>query len=147
MSDAAESYPPISSYAFLSDTHTAALLGPDGAVEWFCAPRFDGESVFARILDRLIGGSFDLSVDGAGEPARRYVGDTLVLESRFEAPGGVATVFDFLAVCPPASDGEGFDARRVRTKSLRNVLPRLQTALCGSALRNRLRGAAGFAAA
>lgn len=26
-------YPAISSYALLSDTHTAALVGPDGAIE------------------------------------------------------------------------------------------------------------------
>jgi alpha,alpha-trehalase len=95
---ARERYPAISSYAFLSDTHTAALLGPDGAVEWFCVPRFDGESVFARILDRERGGGFSLRVEDAGPPARRYLGDSLVLESRFEATGGVATAFDFLAV-------------------------------------------------
>ncbi|AHY47656.1 Glucoamylase and related glycosyl hydrolase [Rubrobacter radiotolerans] len=120
MSDAVGNYPPISSYAFLSDTHTAALLGPDGAVEWFCVPRFDGESVFARILDRSIGGAFELSVEGAGKPARRYLGDTLVLESRFEAPGGVATVFDFLAAGPaPQNDGGGFEARHVLVRLVR----------------------------
>jgi alpha,alpha-trehalase len=95
---ARDGYSPISYYAFLSDTHTAALVGPDASVEWFCAPRFDGGSVFARILDRERGGAFGLWVEGAGEPARRYLGDTLVLESRFEAPTGVATAFDFLAV-------------------------------------------------
>lgn len=103
--DARGRYPAISSYAFLSDTHTAALLAPDGTVEWFCAPRFDGESVFARILDRERGGGFSLWVEDAGLPARRYLGDSLVLESRYEAPGGVATAFDFLAVSPAPEEG------------------------------------------
>jgi GH15 family glucan-1,4-alpha-glucosidase len=99
-------YPPISSYAFLSDTHTAALLGPDGTVEWFCAPRFDGESVFASVLDRERGGGFSLRVEDAGLPARRYLGDTLVLEGRYETPRGVATAFDFLAVSPTSERAE-----------------------------------------
>ncbi len=113
-------YPAISSYAFLSDTHTAALVGPDSAVEWFCVPRFDGESVFARILDRERGGFFSLRVARAGDPARRYLGDTLVLESRFETPGGVATLFDFLSVSPASEDGDaGLAADHILVRLLR----------------------------
>ncbi|TCJ16832.1 glycoside hydrolase family 15 protein [Rubrobacter taiwanensis] len=97
-------YPPISSYGFLSDTHTAALVGPDAAVEWFCVPRFDAPSIFARMLDRERGGAFELSVEGADRPAQRYLGDTLVLESRFEGRTGAAVAFDFLAVRRVAGD-------------------------------------------
>ncbi|WP_197701118.1 trehalase-like domain-containing protein [Micromonospora coriariae] len=50
------SFPPVDSYAFLSDTHTAALVAPDGTVEWFCVPHFEGDAVFARLLDRQVGG-------------------------------------------------------------------------------------------
>ncbi|WP_019630997.1 glycoside hydrolase family 15 protein [Actinomadura atramentaria] len=91
------STPPIGSYAFLSDCRTAALVGPDGAVEWLCAPRFDGPAVFNRILDRRIGGGFDLAVDGAGDPERSYADDSLVLANRWTAPDGVVTGHDFLA--------------------------------------------------
>lgn len=101
-----ERYPEIHSYAFLSDTHTAALVGPDGTVEWFCVPRFDGESVFGRILDRERGGGFSLWVEDAGLPARRYLGDSLVLESSYETPSGAATAHDFLAVSPAHGTGE-----------------------------------------
>jgi GH15 family glucan-1,4-alpha-glucosidase len=45
-------HPDIDQYALLSDTHTAALVGPDGAVEWMCVPTFDSGSVFASLLDR-----------------------------------------------------------------------------------------------
>ncbi|MEU8296403.1 glycoside hydrolase family 15 protein [Micromonospora sp. NPDC048909] len=94
------SLPPVGSYAFLSDTHTTALLGADGAVEWFCVPHADGDAVFARLLDRRMGGVFSLSVAGCPQPVRRYLPDTLVLESRYAGPTGTAVGQDFLAVRP-----------------------------------------------
>ncbi|MDG4795837.1 glycoside hydrolase family 15 protein [Micromonospora sp. WMMD1082] len=93
-------YPSIDSYAFLSDTHTAALVAADGAVEWFCVPHFAGDAVLARLLDRQTGGALDLSVAGCPGPSRRYLPDTLVLESRYVTPDGTALVHDFLAVAP-----------------------------------------------
>ncbi|HSJ72969.1 MAG TPA: glycoside hydrolase family 15 protein [Miltoncostaeaceae bacterium] len=106
MSGGLAGYPPISAYALLSDTHTAALSGPDGAVEWLCVPRFDGDSLFARLLDRRRGGALELSVEGAGPPRRRYLGDTLVLESRFRAPAGEVVVWDALAVRRDSEEDE-----------------------------------------
>ncbi|WP_341718719.1 glycoside hydrolase family 15 protein [Micromonospora sp. FIMYZ51] len=93
-------YPPIDSYAFLSDTHTAALVAADGAVEWFCVPHFAGDAVLARLLDRRSGGGLELSVAGCAEPSRRYLPDTLVLENRWTTPDGSAVGHDFLAVAP-----------------------------------------------
>ncbi|MTK02873.1 glycoside hydrolase family 15 protein [Micromonospora sp. CP22] len=93
-------YPPIDSYAFLSDTHTAALIAADGAVEWLCVPHFAGDAVLARLLDRRNGGVLDLTVAGCAEPSRRYVPGTLVLESRYETAEATAVVHDFLAVRP-----------------------------------------------
>jgi GH15 family glucan-1,4-alpha-glucosidase len=103
----AAGYPPIESYAFLSDAQTAALIGPDGAVEWLCAPRFDRPSVFARLLDRERGGAFELTVDGAPAPSRRYVDGSLVLESRFETSAGSVEVFDFMALAADGRHGAG----------------------------------------
>ncbi|MFC9976631.1 glycoside hydrolase family 15 protein [Spirillospora sp. NPDC127200] len=98
--------PPIGSHAFLSDCRTAALTGPDGAVEWWCAPRFDAASVFNRILDREVGGAWELEVADAGEPARAYAGNTLVLESRWEIGAAVLVARDFLAVGPADEDDD-----------------------------------------
>ena len=60
--------PPIGSYGFLSDCHTAALVSYDGSVEWLCLPRFDSPSAFAALLDRDAG-HFRL------EPARGHRAD------------------------------------------------------------------------
>ena len=50
-------FPPIESFGFLSNCHTAALVAPDGAIAWLCVPSFDSPSVFgdaARSPGRLL---------------------------------------------------------------------------------------------
>lgn len=42
---------PIADLALVSDRHSAGLISRDGSAEWLCFPRFDGPSVFARLLD------------------------------------------------------------------------------------------------
>ena len=40
----------IEQYAMIGDTQTAALVGDDGSIDWFCAPRFDCGACFAALL-------------------------------------------------------------------------------------------------
>jgi GH15 family glucan-1,4-alpha-glucosidase len=91
-------YPPISDYAFLSDCHSVALVGRDASVEWACFHRFDGRSVFARILDRDRGGYFRIAPIEPFTTTRRYLPDTNVLETRFETASGAVTVTDCFPV-------------------------------------------------
>ena len=88
---------PIGDYALLSDCRSAALVSRDGSVDWLCFPRFDGPSVFCRLLDPA-GGSFSIRQAGEFQASRRYLDQTMVLETTFSTPGGRAVLTDALAV-------------------------------------------------
>ena len=90
---------PIADYAVLSDCHSAALVSRDGSIDWLCFPRFDSPSVFGRILDDAAG---HWSITPAGgspfETTRRYLDDTLLLETTFTTAHGSVTMTDAMAV-------------------------------------------------
>jgi GH15 family glucan-1,4-alpha-glucosidase len=87
---------PIADYALLSDCRSAALVSRAGSVDWLCLPRFDGPSVFARLLDDA-GGHWSILVPGA-EGARRYVDQTMALETTCRTRSGTAVLTDAMAV-------------------------------------------------
>ncbi|MDX6589574.1 MAG: alpha,alpha-trehalase [Solirubrobacterales bacterium] len=101
-------FPPIGSYGFLSDCHTAALVSFDGSVEWLCIPRFDSPSAFAALLDRDAG-HFGLRPKGVIVPiSRRYEPGTLVIETTWVTDTGWAVVHDALTIAEwVASGGRG----------------------------------------
>jgi GH15 family glucan-1,4-alpha-glucosidase len=49
---AAALWPPrvLREYAFIADGERGGLIGPDGAITWLCAPRWDSPAVFATLL-------------------------------------------------------------------------------------------------
>src|SRR5580698_1577942 len=90
---------PIGDYALLSDCHSAALVSRDGSVDWLCFPRFDGPSLFCRLLDSG-GGRFAITPTGEFQARRRYADETMVLETTFTTTGGAAVLTDAMAVGP-----------------------------------------------
>jgi alpha,alpha-trehalase len=88
---------PIGDYALLSDCRTAALVSRQGSVDWLCFPRFDAPSVFCRLLDPA-GGHFAIRPAGEFQASRRYVDQTMVLETTFTTAGGTAVLIDALTV-------------------------------------------------
>jgi len=88
--------PPIGDYALLSDCHSAGLVSRDGSVDWLCIPRFDAPSVFCRLLDPG-GGHFAIRPAGRFEVSRRYLDQTMVLETTFTTEDGTAVLTDALA--------------------------------------------------
>ncbi|MYS07014.1 glycoside hydrolase family 15 protein, partial [Streptomyces sp. SID6041] len=96
-------YPPIADHGLIGDLQTAALVSADGAVDWFCAPRFDSPSIFASLLDQERGGHFTIAPAPAHEDVtvrQLYLPDTAVLITRFLTPEGVGEVVDFMPVGP-----------------------------------------------
>jgi alpha,alpha-trehalase len=109
VSSRTDPFPPIASYGFLSDCHTAALVSFSGSVEWLCCPRFDSPSAFAALLDRGAG-HMSLRPKGVIVPiSRRYSPGTLVIETTWVTDTGWAVVKDALTIAdwaPPSGDRE-----------------------------------------
>lgn len=72
----------IGGYGLLGDTRTAALVSGDGAIDWLCLPRFDGEPLFGRLVGGPPAGTFRV---GPARPAmvveRHYRRHTATLET------------------------------------------------------------------
>jgi GH15 family glucan-1,4-alpha-glucosidase len=88
---------PIEDYALIGDLQAAALVSRDGAVDWLCLPRFDSGAVFAALLGSSENGQWTIRPAGEYRPvARRYRGDTLVLETELENGDGRVRLVDFM---------------------------------------------------
>jgi GH15 family glucan-1,4-alpha-glucosidase len=87
----------IEDYALLGDLQTAALVGRNGSIDWLCFPRFDSGACFAALLGEPENGRWLLEPTRPATSTRRYLHDTLVLETTWEAEdGAVARVLDFM---------------------------------------------------
>ena len=85
----------IEDYAMVGDLQTAAIVGADGSVDWLCFPRFDSPACFAALLGDETHGRWRIApISGGRCTRRRYLPDTLVLESEWETPDGTVRVTD-----------------------------------------------------
>jgi GH15 family glucan-1,4-alpha-glucosidase len=112
--EAAESRP-IEDYALVGNLSTAALIARDGAVDWFCPPRFDSPACFAALLGDGDNGRWRLGPANGHRTRRRYLPDTLVLETVHETDDGVVEVIDFMPYS--GTDGVTQLVRLVRGRS------------------------------
>ncbi len=87
----------IEDYALLGDLQTAALVSTAGSIDWLCLPRFDSPACFAALLDTRDAGHWRIAPAGSAVCTnRRYVEDTLVLETEWRTPSGTVRVIDFM---------------------------------------------------
>ncbi|WP_213815161.1 glycoside hydrolase family 15 protein [Glaciihabitans sp. dw_435] len=101
----------IEDYALIGDTHTGALVGRNGSIDWLCLPRFDSASVFGAILGSEDHGRWLLApADSSATATRDYLPDTFVLSTRWVTQSGVVEVTDFM----PHGDRRADIVRRVR---------------------------------
>jgi GH15 family glucan-1,4-alpha-glucosidase len=90
---------PIADYALISDCHSASLVSRDGSIDWLCRPRFDSPSVFGRILGDEAG-HWAIAPTDPAESERRYLENTMVLETTFRTDDGAARLIDAMALDP-----------------------------------------------
>ncbi|SBT39517.1 glycoside hydrolase family 15 protein [Micromonospora narathiwatensis] len=95
----------ISEHGFLADGRTAALVDRAGAVNWWCPARFDGPSVFGRLLDDTAG-HWSIRPEDDFTTERSYLDDTLVLRTVFTTRTGTVAVTDALALAAGARGHE-----------------------------------------
>jgi GH15 family glucan-1,4-alpha-glucosidase len=86
----------IEDYALLGDLQTAALVERNGSIDWLCFPRFDSGACFAALLGTPDNGRWLLAPEHGGTSSRRYLHDTLVLETTWETDKGAVRVIDFM---------------------------------------------------
>jgi GH15 family glucan-1,4-alpha-glucosidase len=115
-------YLPIADHGLIGDLRSAALVGTNGTIDWYCCPCFDAPSVFASILDADRGGSFELAADVPARTKQFYFPDTNVLITRFFADDGVGEIQDFM---PVVDDSREADRHRLirRVMCVRGTLP------------------------
>lgn len=95
----------IEDYALIGDCETAALVGRNGSIDWLCWPAFDSDACFAALLGTHKNGRWLIAPgEDVTATSRRYLGDTLILETRFETDSGTVALIDFMPPRGKASD-------------------------------------------
>ena len=116
-------YPPIGDYALIGDCHSAALVCSTGSIDWCCMPRLDRGSVFGRLLGWDGGGRFEIRPTAPqARSSRRYLDDTMVLETAFRGRGGQVRLTDAFVMRP----GGRRDPRRELLRVLDGVHGRMR---------------------
>ncbi len=101
----------IDAYGLIGDLGTAALVSDKGNLRWLCWPDFDSQACFASLIGTNKNGYWSLAPKSFRASSRRYVDDTLVLETTYtQSSGAVVAVTDFM----PVRDGHSCVARIVK---------------------------------
>ncbi len=85
-------------YALIGDCHSAALVSSQGSIDWCTFPRFDAGSVFGRILDAERGGRCSITTARPARSTRRYLPETMILETTMRSGDGEIVLTDAFAV-------------------------------------------------
>ena len=92
---------PISDYGLIGDTRTAALVSSDGAIDWMCAPRFDSDPLFGRLVGGPAAGTFRAGpASPASVTARRYRPRTATLETTWDTDDARLTLTEGMVAEP-----------------------------------------------
>lgn len=90
-------FPPLANLALIGDRRTAAVIGSDATIWWYCPRRFDDDAFLVGLLDVAKGG-WRIELAGATPAARSYLGQSAVLETRLAAGDQPFIVTDWLTM-------------------------------------------------
>lgn len=82
-------------YGIIGNCKTSALISKTGSIDWCCFPCFDNPSIFAKILDKKKGGSFDIKPVGKYKISQKYEKHTNILVTSFENKKCKFEIIDF----------------------------------------------------
>ncbi len=100
--DAVTRFVPIAEHGLIGDLRTAALVGTNGSIDWFCCPQFDSPSVFGSIVGADRGGSWQIApVTHVDSSQQFYFPDSNALITRFLTEDGVVELHDFMVIERP----------------------------------------------
>jgi GH15 family glucan-1,4-alpha-glucosidase len=92
-------YLPIADYGIIGNMRSAALVGANGSIDWYCSPHFDSPSIFGAILDDKKGGRFQIYPVAEKVGQRQfYWPSTNILITRFSLEDGIAEIEDFMPI-------------------------------------------------
>lgn len=83
-------------YGIIGNCYSAALISKTGSIDWCCLPIFDSSSVFAKLLDDKIGGSFEIIVDKSYQIKQSYIPNTNILKTSFSDKENAFEIIDFM---------------------------------------------------
>lgn len=85
----------IGDYGLIGDTRSAALVAPDGSIDWWCVTRFDDPPLFGRLVGGNEGGHFTVGPHDPSAPATHaYRNDTATLVTTWRVDGGELELAD-----------------------------------------------------
>lgn len=87
-------------YGIIGNCKTAALISKTGSLDWCCMPYFNSSSVFAKILDNEIGGSFEIQVSDDYKIKQEYLWQTNILSTVFDNGTDTFQLIDFMPRYP-----------------------------------------------
>ena len=83
-------------YGIIGNCRSAALISESGSMDWCCLPKFDSSSIFAKLLDEKIGGSFEIITDETYTTRQYYIENTAILVTVFSNGTDAFEVNDFM---------------------------------------------------
>lgn len=93
--------PRIEDYALIGNCETAALVSKSGSIDWLCLPHFDSNACFTRLLGNENHGFWRIGPAGEFRVERRYLPETMVLETTFHTSTGSFRLTDAMIVGAP----------------------------------------------